>query len=366
MIPAFIADIENRKRRNHGTELHASVDVAGTTDKKKAKKEKVIKAKGGGQMPSMPSPPSAMEEAKAREWENEQKFAREQTRTKAEKEEKAIADANKLQKWNSGRNTALENARSFGRQQLTSRGMTDDPYGIMTAYNQRLDTANSGLQDNDAYASAFSPTVFDQTYNDRRGELRSTKRRELSNLVPDDYSEQQFGRTADDGILDAILGTQYESAKNDLLNARNRGGLNDSTYTRALSNLGSRKLAARSELDDIGAGVLSGYRTELDTQRRNTLDKANNWEFGDTFDRDREVGRITGFANERKGRLEGDINRAVGERSFFDTNNIIGKAASSIGATNPGVTGGTGGTSTNPLYAAFTDQQRNLGNQGAF
>jgi hypothetical protein len=253
----------------------------------------------------------------------------------------------------------------YGRQQLAARGLDNDPYNLMSAYTSRIGSKEAGLQDLGDLNSVYGNSVWDEVYGEQRNLQRNTLGRKFDTALPTDRFDTEFGATSDDDILEAILGTQYETASNDLLNAKNRGQMNDNAYSRATQDLTSRRSAARSELEDLGLGVLSGYRTELGGQRTKARDSINNWDFGDTFDIDREVGRLDSEVAARKQRKQGDINRAVGDKKFFDTNTLIGRANAAGGATNPG-TAATGGGG-NPLYTAFTDQaQRNLGGEGVF
>lgn len=378
MIPAFLADRENRKRRGEGSPMLAYIngdpipyepdeddDIDEPDGPVGDEQLELPLMEGKGGAPAAPPPPDPMREAEAREWEAKQQFERDERRRIAEKAEADRQAAEKLQKWQTGRSGAREAATRYGRQQLAARGMENDPYGIMAAYNNQLDFNNSRLQDLDAYDSAFGTSVWDEVYNNQRGIQRGQINRTLDQAIAEDIADTRFTGTADDSILDAILGTQYGEAETDLLNAKNRGQLNDAAYQRALTSLGGKKSSARSELEDIGGGVLAGYRTDVGSQRRRLEDRVTNWDFGDTFDVDSERTKFDALLNEKSGRMEGDIRRAIGDRRFFDTNTLIGQANAAGGAQNAGTITPT--TGNNALYSVFQDQEeRNSGNQGAF
>lgn len=362
MLPVhIIAWDKNRSKSNmeHG-HAHASVSVSKATPKKRKAKEKVLETKGGSAMPPQPSP---REQAEAREWEAQQQWQREEQRRAQERREKEEQAAEALRKWQSGRNNAFNAAINNASSKLRARGLdtiNDDPYGIMGMLKGRLEANKSALQDNEDYSLAFSPTIVDEITGDVLGLKRSKARRDFEASVGRNYAEDTFDDSADDAIIDSIIGSQFETASNDLRNALNRGQLQQSAFDRAMRDLENTRTTARREADELGRGVLSSNRNVLGRQREDALSGINSLELGDTFDVRREIDRIGGRASSLRGNLDADIRRAIGSRTFFDTNSTINRANSSLGAMGAGQAGG------NALYNVFAQPDRNKQQEGMF
>jgi hypothetical protein len=315
----------------------------------------------GGSPPPMPAQPTPQEEASAREWEAAQADARARRAAEERKAEEAAKRADDVRKWTSGKGTAYSQALDYGRQRMTGMGLDPaDPYGLDQMYRQRIDAANLGLQELDDYSAAFSPSQFDTVYGEVRGGARNKLKKEFDTQLDPYYAEDRFGSTADDAILSMILGSQYDDARTDIGTARDRGQINQSVYDRALRDLDTRKSGANSELQGLGGGVLSSIIDDLNRRRGDVGNKINAFELSDTLDLGRESGRIRSRADERFSGLEGDIRTAVGDKQFFDTSGLIGKAAARVG-TNTAPTSGT----SNPLLTTFQDQTRKQ-NEGVF
>ena len=340
----------DREKKSSASALHATGDaVMELPDRSKIKKppeytnERVLETKGGGGYVPPPQP-SPMEQAQAREWEAAQEFEREERRAAADRErqaaEKAAADA----AWQSGRGTAYNAALSSGTNRLRALGIeSGDPYGVYNDFTGRINQANAGLTTGADYSTAFAPTILDEILGSARTGQRNRYRGAFNTQLSPYFSEETFGSTRDDPILASILNQQYTDAMADLDAARGRGQATQSVYDRALRDLGTAKATANSELQNIGGGVLSGIRGDIDTRRQSALDRAAEWDFGTTYDPGVEAGRVRSYADERGQGLEGAIRGAVGGREFFDVNSILGNARARIGtSTVPTTTTGAG------------------------
>jgi hypothetical protein len=363
MLPVHIIAWDN-KRSKTSTEhvaAHASISTVKPAAKKRKVKEKVLETKGGS--PAMPAQPSPMEQAQAREYESNLQFQREERRREAERAMKQEEDAKALQRWQGGRNSSYNSAIANANSRLRAKGLENDPYGIMNLFRGRIDANNAALQDNQDYSSAFAPTIFDDVIGEVRGTKRSGARSAFEKDIGRNYANDAFADEADDAILDSIIGGQFDTASNDLRNALNRGQLQQSAFDRALSDLGTSRGTALREANDIGMGVLSTNRNAIGRMRDDALSTINSLELGDQFDTRDEVERIGKGVASRKGNLDADIRRAIGSRSFFDSNSTINRANSALGATNPGTSGTSGNQS---LYNVFSQPDRNKQQEGMF
>lgn len=378
MIPAFIADRENRKRRGELDDDHRigafsygpdhfdmySVD---DTDFDDDDDEDVLECKGG----SAPKPASPMEEARAQmELERQRnEYAAQQAEQQRQREAaERQATIDKARGIQSG---AYNDALNYGREQIGARGFDQglvDRYGLGGLYNSAVNRVRGTIGETDLNpgASYNTDTMFNDALNTALGTYRGDLRTQLNSIAGENYGYNTFADTADDAILQQILDQGRADALAQIDAAKARGQLNDQGYSRALTGLDTQGQAGMADLQDLGMGVLKGYRDQLDSLRNNQLDAIGNAGFNNPYDFGAFQERLGGTVNDLNSRLSGDIYRAAGDKTFFDPSTLISGAGAIQGFYNPnqnktGSVGGTGAASgnTNPLLNAFqqTDDQ---------
>lgn len=352
MIAPHVAKwaLDRQQRNIEGDTAHVAASSSSIKQKRKPKRERVLQTKGGGQY--VPPPPSPMEQAMAREWESKQEFDREQRRQEAANALAAAEKAERDAQWNRGKSAAYNTALSYGKQRGAELFGDTDPYGVMSKFNTLINTAGSGLQPGDEYATVYSPNIFDEVLSSSLTGVRNKNKSAFNAALDPYYAEDMFGATADDAILASILGGQYDTALSDLGAARDRGQLSNIAYDRALKDLGTAKTTANSELQTIGGGVLADIVGDFNTRRTSALDEIGNWNFGDApYDVGRSTGRVKDYATNRQQGLEGEILTAVGGKEFFDIPSLIGKSTARAGnQTTPSTTG------AGALYDTFANE----------
>lgn len=264
-------------------------------------------------------------------------------------------------------NANVSAGQNYGQTKLGSLGFADT-YGIGSAYDTALkdwqNTTGANLE-NYGGTSFDSQGQWDRAYNSAQDTERNKLQNGFSNLTNPGWQSSYFDNSADDSILEAILGKQFTDANTQFETAKARGQLTDGAYGNVQSTLADKKLAANSTLQDLGGGVLSGYRNQLTDQSKGFADKISSWNLGNNFNLDSVTGGFNNTKNELSGRLEGDVRRAVGDTQLFDTAKLLAGA------------GVTGGATNNPLQSAFTaaaantnnqteEQKRNTGTVGVF
>lgn len=322
--------------------------------------------KGGGGGTPMPTNPMAQANADIKVQQAQAEIARQQQLAAQQK-----ADADKLNNRNdiSARvGTAYNQAQNYGTNRLQQLGINDQ-YGILDAYHGLLDNTRAGLSPDDAGAPAAlnGTTLFDTAYNGQRSAQQSKLKQALNAHFGTGFDESLIGDTADDSILNAILGTQQTDAAATLQRAKDRGQINEQGYGAANTGLGNQAKSASAKLQDLGLGVIGNDRKALRDAANGYFTQASNYDFGDTLDPNAAWDRVSGMATGSKSRLEGDIYNALGDTNYFDTNSLLAKAGTYQGAT------GATGAANNPLAAAFSgvkpvDDEKNrlLGTQGSF
>lgn len=258
-------------------------------------------------------------------------------------------------------NVAHSAARNSGLERLKARNIdtTSDPYGIMSMFDSRLNSARAGAPEIVENAnSLFAPTMLDEILSEARTTQRGNLNSKIKNDFGTDYGLRTFADTSDDAILESILGKQKTEATEGLDRALARGTLNESGRAKATAELGDMYTKGKAKANTIGGGVLADYRSQLEGGVGRVRDRASNWDFTDNFNYDTEKGSIDTLKNSLSSRLEGDILNAIGSTSFFDNDILLGKGGNATGITNPV---GTTPTLTNPLVG---DTNRTSGTSG--
>jgi hypothetical protein len=153
-------------------------------------------------------------------------------------------------------------------------------------------------------------------------------------LYGPNYSTQAFQDTADDPIIDAMLGRQRSTAQEGIDRAYKRGQLNTSGYNAAVAGLGERDLAARSEANQLGGGVLARYRQNVDDAIAGIRSRVGSATTG--YDLTPEQDAITAKVGQLQQGMTGDITAALGGRQFYDLPGLLGRAGAEQGFVNPG------------------------------
>ena len=365
--PAYMCSAAMRKPEREDR-VAATVSVSRTRVTKRKKKERVLECKGGSQ----PRVPTAQENAQAQ---IELERARAQMAQEQAARDKAAAEAErnaKIEKARGVQANAYNTASGYGAQQVGTRGLQQslvDKYGVLRNYQSAIDAQRGGIAEDNLNPIYNTNTAFEDAVAAAQGGYRSGTRNEFNTTYGDNWSRDQFADTADDAILEAILGSRRSDALATIDAAKARGQLNDVGYSRSLSKLEEQGKAGMSDLQKLGGGVLSGYRSDLDALRNNELTKIGNLDLTQLYDLNNFGNTAGSKVNDYKSNLEGDIYKAIGNTSFFDPSTIISGSGAVQGYYNPTTTKQPT-AANNPLLAAFTEdptkQTTGVGNQGVF
>jgi hypothetical protein len=265
----------------------------------------------------------------------------------AQEQKDAKEKADKLQKAWGQLTKTLGGASTYGQQQLNQYGGSDK-WGLLDQYNSLLNNAKNMIPEDDPNPSSYinPQDLWSQATSSTRGLQRSKLRRDYDELFPSGFDAKALPDEMDDPILNNILGEQTTEAQSSIDRARARGQLNDEAYNTAMKLFGKSQSGARSQLQDLGMGVLQKYRDSLNTEASNFRNRVENWDFGDTVDTVAERANYNSMLNRDRGKLRTDIEAAVGDRDFYNLDALLGKAR----AQNPNANTGVG---TSPLVGAF-------------
>lgn len=342
--------------RDQGSAFFPQEDKAGN---------KPIMAKGGG---TPPTPASPMQEAQAQIELERARAQLQQQQAQADRAREAAEKQARIDKARGIQSNAYNTAQGYAGTQIGARGFDQglvDQYGLLDLYNSALDQTRMGIAEDDLnpMASYNTRTMFNDALDTALGSYRGDLNRQFRDIAPEDFAYNLFADSADDDILRSILDQNKSDAMSQIDAARARGQLNDVGYNRALQSMGQQEQAGWADLQDLGLGVLGGYRDELNAMRGGMLDRIGSASFSDPLDFGSFQGRLDQTVNDFNNRLSGDIYRVTQGKSFFDPSSIITGSGALQGFYNPTQGGGTSntqqGTGNNPLLDAFTNGANN-------
>jgi hypothetical protein len=319
---------------------------------------------GKGSSTPAPKVSSPMESAQAQDWLAQQEYNRQQAAAKTAADKAAADLAAQKTKTAGDINTQYTAGQAYGSSHLADLGFADT-YGLMDRYNTALNNAKAGVPDTATnVASYFNPqSYWDTAVNEATGAQRNKLNTEYTNtFTPGWQKADQYGfaDTADDAILNAIMGEQRTSTQDTLKANLARGQMSQGAYDYAINQMGNQANVGMSNLQNIGGGVLGKYREGLGNTANQYGDRITGYQLGQNVN----LGDLTGQLGTQRGGyqtgMRGDILSALGDTKLFDLEKLISSAGVAQGAQNT------------PLATAFNNQQaavdpnRTTGTTGIF
>lgn len=291
----------------------------------------------------------------------------EQMRQAAAREEQQRQDAERLRletEFNKNLGDAVLGAKATGRDYAGSRGL--DPEAMSGVIDRIINDAKLKVPKGDSSpGSYFSSDLFSTGFATEEANRRATNTGKVNSTFAPGFDRTLVSDTADDPILDAILGEQRKTAEQQLQFNRARGVINDTGYNEALNRFGGQESAARNTLTDIGDAVLGKIRGGINDIKGEAGNAASSWSLGTPdFSVDPYLSRATDYANTNKAGLEGKVRSAVGSTQLFDIPSILAAAGTAQGPMNLTTVNKVDGTPSFDPKKSKTD--RGLGSTGTF
>lgn len=314
-----------------------------------------------------PAVPSPMDQANAQiSLEQAQaKIASDQTAaTKAQNDADEAAKVAKAQPLQA---QAYQAAQSYAPQQIAAQGLDPslvDKYGVSGLYNTAIDAQKRGIAADDTNPDSDYSTAntLQNALATAQGTYRNDLTKQYNTTYGDTYDTTAIPDNLDDSVIQAILGSQRTDAQSVIDAAHARGQLNDVGYTSAENRLNAQGNSATSQLQQLGQGILGGYRTQIDNNRNSTLNKIGGATFALPYDINSAMGQLGTLTNSLKGGLSNDLYRAADGQSFFDPSTIVSSSGAFQGLANPSAGASTPTTAeVSPLLSAFQDANKKTG-----
>lgn len=278
-------------------------------------------------------------------------------------------------------NALLGQARNAGTNYFSARGITPDRAGqfyepLNNRFSQSLESFY-GAPTKDNFTDYKSPfegsnyrTEAERLAANALDTENSAARQFFGRQIENDFApfnpDSALPYTADDNIINSILGEQRQTADDFLTRALNRGQLNQTGFQSGVQSLNTQQTAGNARLQDLGKGVIDQGRGQLGTIKSNALSEAGGFSIGNPFDPSSFTNNAQNSLNDFNSGLEGNIRAALGGSSVFDPASSVSFGGNAQGVSNTGVENSSLFSAIQGQRNRQIQQQRGLGNQGVF
>lgn len=258
---------------------------------------------------------------------------------------------------------ATSNAPTLVSKYFADRGITPDQDTLSRITQSILGTVPTGDPNPAQYfnSDAIAGEVGKIEQANRQG-----YNAKLNQSFAPGFERSLIPDTADDAIVNSILGEQRATANKALDFNKARGLLNDTGYNTATGNLGTQEAAGRSTLQSLSDSVLGKYRQGLSDIRGEAGTLASNYSFGQPApDFSGYVTRAQTKAGEDLAGIEGSVRGALGSTNLFDVPTALQKGGTMQGPINLTTAAAPGGVPV-PGAERRTPTGRGVGSSGIF
>lgn len=279
-------------------------------------------------------------------------------------QQKADADKVKAKSdFDASLSTAVSGAHNTGRDYFASRGLAPDQYGSLIDSiigDTKLKVPNLDVNP----ASYFTTDAFSAGLDNAQTVKRSNLTGQVNSKFAPGFDRSLIGDTADDSILESILGSQRTTAQQAIDFNKKRGVLNDTGYDAVQKELGGQENAARSTLTGIGDSILGKDRQHLLDIYGDAGKAASGYSFGQAEpDVNTYYKQAQDKATSDIGGLEGAIRASLGSTSLFDVPTLLQKGGTAQGPINLQT---TDAATALPFDPKKSNTKRGLGSTGVF
>jgi len=259
---------------------------------------------------------------------------------------------------------AMARSAAINRATLNLRAQGLNPALYMDQINAEFDrAAETAMLSKDPY-SVFGDDIATNVVK----AVNEDKRREFTSSF-----ENKFGQSADraalpstmlDDAINNIIQGQQTDAQRKLEAGKARGIYNDVGYNAGQQAINTAAGTARSELGNLGSGLIDQWRGGLNDIDTKAWDAYQSFTPGDTtFSLDPYIGDRTDYLGRTTSGAEGALRSTIGGKNFFDFGKIGGAVGGAQGALN---LRDTDVATALGERKRLNTQSRGLGSQGAF
>lgn len=221
----------------------------------------------------------------------------------------------------------MEDAKRY----FTSQGIDLTDY--LDDIRQKAWSTRQGIPQGDLDPRAYFQGMGESLYGELENSERNKYNRTLQDLFGQNFAGTSIADTADDPILDAIIGEQRSEAEKYVNNLLARGVITDAGSKGAFKNLDTQMGSARGTLNDIGMGILAGGRGDLDKIINEAMQGASTLRLGQKFDPYSYKNKANDFLTSFMQSLGTKV-REKAPTDLFNTSGLAGVAGAAQGAQN--------------------------------
>lgn len=262
--------------------------------------------------------------------EEKARLAAEEERRRQEELAKA-EEAKKEQTFNSALTGGYQGAIQSAKQYFTSQGVNWQDYA--NAVRQQAQATRGTVPFLDANPGSYFTGLGQDVFNQEQEGYRTKSLNTLKQLFNPTFSTDRVADTADDDIINAILGEQKTEAQKYIDNLLARGVITDAGYQGALKNLENQSAGAKSTLSTLGTNLLTKERGDLDNLVTSAQQQASNLSLGDIFDPFSYKSKANKSIQDFLAGLSDSL-RGAAPTNLFDTSGLANVAGAAQGAQN--------------------------------
>lgn len=244
-------------------------------------------------------------------------------------------------------NSAFGTGRTGINRFFTQQGLDPKKYG--GSINESLINAKGSVPNLDANPNSYFQNLGQQIYDAEQAGERGRDLRGIDSFAPAGFAKKRIGDTADDDIINAILGEQSQGGEEYIANLLKRGVVTSGGADAARKNLASQRPTAQSRLSTIGTGELERGRGGAENLVNEGRTTASNQRLGDNFNPFEISGDLTSYFGDFFKNLDTNI-RGKAPTDLFSTSGLANIAGAAQGA---------GNTAFNPNAVAGIFDQNN-------
>lgn len=227
------------------------------------------------------------------------------------------------------------NARGYGLDTISDyfsdQGLDPSDYG--DDIEAQIKEIMGGISKDDPNPKSYFSDAGEELYNELQTGARTRAQRELDRLFNPGYADTRISNSADDALIESILGEQRQSADQIIENMLKRGVVTDVGASAARKDLDQQAYTGRARLNEIGGGLLSEGRQSLADIIAKARQNAGNLALGTTFDPSAVTGQVDTAYNDWLANLTNEF-RGAAPTDLFSTGSLAATAGQGQGAQN--------------------------------
>lgn len=229
------------------------------------------------------------------------------------------------------RTSATGAARTNANQYFSDRGLDPSAYG--GAIDTKINDVLSTTAEDDPNVASYLSNLGEGVYGSQTDALRGRSLNAVNSQFAPNFEQGAIADTADDPFISSIDQAQRGSADDFITNLLKRHVITDVGAQTAGKNLDDQGARVRTQLGDLGKGLLSSGRqslTDIANQGRQTASTLN---LGQTFDPNTFKTQADTSASSFLSGL-GDSLKSAAPGNLYDTSGLAAIAGAGQGAGN--------------------------------